>query len=116
MVEVGVIGSKRLEYLDLANKAYSSRDYQSASAFLESFMTTVRDDSGMSKDIKTEFDRIEKKRVETWEKAITETESMDTWTQSEVRSESRIALSLEVLHDKIDSCWKIAIGSGGFYD
>ena len=116
MVEVGTIGAKRLEYLDLANKTYAGRDYQQANAFLEGFMTTIREDSTMATDIKKEFDRIEKKRVDTWAKIIAETEKVDSWTQSEVRSEQRVALSLEILHEKIDGCWKICIGQGGFYD
>ena len=116
MVEVGTIGAKRLEYLDLANKARSSQQFQQANDFLESFQTTIRDNSTMAKEIKDEFDKIEKKRVETWENTIEQTKEVDTWTQSELRSDNRISLSLEVLKDKIDSCWKIAMKFGAFND
>lgn len=116
MVEVGMIGAKRLEYLDLANKTFSGNDFQQANAYLESFMTTVRDETNIASDIKKEFDSIEKKRIDTWNKIVEETTKMDTWSQSEVRSEQRIALAVEVLHDKIDSCWKIAIKYGAFND
>ena len=116
MVDVGIIGAKRLEYLDLANKMFSSNDFQQAGSYLESFMTTVRDNSKMADDIKKEFDEIEKKRIDTWNKIIEETTKLDDWTQSEIRSEQRIALSVEVLHDKIDGCWKVAMAHGAFND
>ena len=116
MGELGMIGAKRLEYLDLANKSFSSGNYSQANAFLESFMTTVRDESSMAKDIAKEFDSIEKKKMETWNATVVETEKMDSWTQSETRDDARTALSLAVLQDKIDCCWKVAMSHGAFND
>jgi hypothetical protein len=115
-METGVLGGKRIEYLDLANKAWASNQYDMANKMLDNFLATVTDDSSLAKKIKEEFDKIEKKRLDTWNSAVKETDSMDSWTQTEVRGDSRIALTLEVLHDKIDSCWKLCISQGGFYD
>jgi hypothetical protein len=111
-----MLGMKRMEYLDLSLKANSTGDFQTAEQFLKSFLATVEDGSEMSKDIKKEFDRIDKTRVNTWNKLCDDSKSMDSWTQSEFRGEQRIQLALEALYDRIDSCWKIALKLGGFND
>lgn len=117
MVDVGVLGQKRIEYLDLANKAFASKEYETANNFVDAFLTTISDeDKRLNPLIKTEFDNIEKKRNDTWNKICKETEHLDTWQQDEIRSSQRVSLSLEVLHDKIDACWNICIKKGGLYE
>ena len=116
MVERMTVGEKRLEYLDLANKAYASGDYDASQKCIDSFLSTVRDGSTIATQIKTEFDKIEKKRVDTWEQLMKDTEDLDSWTRSALRYDNQTALVVEVLKDKINICWQIAMEQSAFND
>ena len=108
------LGEKRLEYLDLANKSYSGGNFDATEKFLDSFLATVREGSILADKIKKEFDQIETRRMKTWEGVLKDTESMDSWVQAAVRHDNQISLVVEVLKDKINSCWQVAINNGAF--
>lgn len=114
MADFNTIGAKRLEYLDLANKAYSNGSFDVTEKFLDSFLATIRENSVLADNIKIEFDKIEVKRTKTWDEIIKNTESLDSWTLTAVRHDNQLALVVEVLKDKINSCWQICITNGAF--
>ena len=116
MSERPSIGDKRLEYLDLSNKCIAAGDYNQAMVYVENFLATIREGSDVSKEIQKAFDTIEIKKNETWLQVIKETEKIDQWQQTEVRAMNQNNLAAQVIKDKKDACWEIAMRLGAFND
>jgi hypothetical protein len=116
MSERSSIGEKRLEYLDFANKAFTSGDLNQALHFIDNFLFTIKENSQHSKDVQMKFDEIETKKNETWLNTVKQTESMDQWRQTEIRYQDQVNLAVQVIRDKINACWNIAQTHGMFND
>ena len=116
MAELKTIGEKRLEYLDLANKSWVENDFESVQNFMDSFLTTIRDGTPTADEIKNEFDKIEKKKNDSWDKLIKETSQMETQTQCEQRFYGNQEINLMALKERLNLCWQIAMRDGKFND
>ena len=116
MSERSSIGEKRLEYLDFANKAFTGGDLNQAMHFIDNFLFTIRETSPMSKEIQMKFDEIEVKKNETWLDTVKKTDSLDQWRQTEIRYQDQVNLAIQVIRDKINACWNIAMANGAFND
>jgi hypothetical protein len=116
MSERSSIGEKRLEYLDYANKSIASGDYGSGERNLNSFLSTIREDSPISKEIQTAFDTLEQEKNENFLKMIKQTEGLEMWTQTEERARLRDYYIAKNIADRVSSCWNIALSKGLFND
>lgn len=118
MVEhkIETIGSQRREYLKYANLAMATMDYRQAQEQIENFLHTIPEEDPEYKEIadkiKNEFDRIERRALQTIKEFCTDTEKMDSWTQTEVRADKLANLTIEKMRDRIDKVWKIALMTG----
>lgn len=118
MVEhkIETIGSQRREYLKYANLAMAAMDYRQAQEQIENFLHTIPEEDPEYKEIadkiKNEFDRIERRALQTIKEFCTDTEKMDSWTQTEVRADKLANLTIEKMRDRIDKVWKIALMTG----
>ena len=116
MVELKSIGEKRLEYLDLANKAWSGGEFETVQNFIDSFLTTVRDNTPVATEIQEAFDKAEKKKDETWKSLVSKTSSIDSQTQCEQRFYGSQDIALQALRERLNACWQTAIKHGMFND
>lgn len=116
MVETKTIGEKRLEYLDLANKAYSSGDADSTQAFIDSFLTTIRDGTPVADEIQVAFDESEKKKNDTWEALVKSSSQLEAQMQSEQRYYGLQELGVLALKERLNACWQTSIKNGLFND
>lgn len=103
------IGDKRLEYLDLANKSWSEEAFPQVQKFIDDFLRTIRDNSQIAEELKTEFDKAEKTKNNTWDKIVKETNEQPTVLQTENRYYGAQNIELENLNNRLNICWQIAI-------
>lgn len=116
MSERSSIGEKRLEYLDFANKSITMGDYGSGERNLNSFLTTIRENSGLSIQIQKRFDELEKEKNENFLKLVQDTEQMNAWEQTERRSTGRDYFIAKNIADRVNACWNLAMENGAFND
>jgi len=109
MSELKSIGEKRLEYLDLANKAWSASEYDAVQNFIDSFLTTIRDDSSIATEISESFDKAEKKKNDSWDKLVKDSAQLDSQMQCEQRFYGWQDIALLNLKERLNACWQIAV-------
>lgn len=115
-MEIETIGKKRLEYLDLAEKACATNEIDVMIKYIESFQHTLKDESKWAKDLAKSFDDSQKKFDSTITKNYTDTQSEPLEIQEELRYKGRINAIIEMWKDRLNSCWQIAITHSLFND
>ena len=114
--KINSIGTQRREYLKYANLAMATYDIVQAEEQINNFLHTIPDEDPeyreVAEKIKYEFDKIEKKGLSTMNEIYDETEKMNVWDKTEIRSDRLNSLKIEKTRDRIDKCWKVAIIQG----
>jgi cell division septum initiation protein DivIVA len=112
MVEGLTVGQIRLQYLDMANKAYSANDFGSAQAYIDDFLVTIKDETDAAKEITKKFDEVEQKKQVALDQLIKETEIQENFQQSENRYYGNNSVLIQALKDKMNACWFVAQDKG----
>ena len=115
-MEIETIGKKRLEYLDLANKAYATNQIDIMIKYIEAFQYTLKDESVWAKDLTKRFTDAQTKFTNTINQTHAETQTLPLEKQEEARYTGRISAIIEMWKDRLNSCWQISITNNLFAD
>ena len=115
-MEIETIGKKRLEYLDLANKAYATNQIDIMIKYIEAFQYTLKDESIWAKELAMAFNEAQTKFNNTINKTHADTQNLPLEKQEEARYTGRINAIIEMWKDRLNSCWQVSITNNLFAD
>jgi len=110
------IGHLRIKYLDLANMSFAQNDFVTCKGYIDDFMDTVDAESDSGKMLKEEFDKIyaSKKTMDIeLDKNITD---LGYFEQKDAEEDGRRNIEINSLHDIKETCWRVSLKHGLFYD
>jgi len=110
------IGHIRIKYMDMANMSFAAGQYVQCKGYIDSFLDTVKDDSGSGKLLKKEFDNIYSRRNQLLDKIGKEIEDMGYLEKKDFEDAAKSELEVNTIHDIKETCWRIALKDGLFYE
>ena len=113
------IGQLRMQYLAMANSSKTQMNIGIAIEHLDDFLNTIPSGGELDKLITEKFKEIDEKKEKTLKEIIEKTElskGLNIFEQAETRTYSARELDMQVLKDRIDACWNIAMEKGLFHE
>lgn len=110
------VGHARIKYLDLANMSFAQGNYIQCKGYVDNFLDTVDKESESGKTLKKEFDKIyaNKKKVED---AIDEqVKKLGYLEKKDFEDGAKAENEINTIHDLKETCWRIALKDGLFYE
>lgn len=108
------MGQERWKYLDMANMSFAAGDYTSTDGYVKAFLETIKDDSDEAREIKIEFDRIDRERKNRIDELTTKTEHLGYLEQKDVRNTGREQIEIDAVYSRKTVCWTMAMNAGLF--
>lgn len=108
------MGQERWKYLDMANMSFANGDCVAADGYIKAFLETIKEDSPEAKEVKIEFDRIERERKIRINELNSDTEHLGYLEQRDVRNKVREQIEIDATYSRKTVCWTIALNAGLF--
>jgi len=110
------IGHARIKYLDLANMSFAQGNYLQAKGYIDNFLDTINKETESGKTLKKEFDKIysNKKKIDG---AIDEQiKNLGYLEKKDFEDGAKSENEVNTIHDLKETCWRIALKDGLFYE
>jgi len=108
------LGQERWKYLDMANMAFSAQNWTAVEGYIKAFLETIKDDSSEAKEIKIEFDRIDRERKMRFDELQRDIAHLGFLEQRDVLNNGREQIEIEAIHNRKAMCWTVALNNGLF--
>lgn len=108
------IGHLRIKYLDYANVCFAQKNPVAAHGYIDNFLDTVNENSEAGKTLKTEFDMITQRKQRQLNDLERVTEKLSYLEQEDTKRNGRTEIEVNSIHDKKETCWRIAMQYGLF--
>jgi len=110
------IGHVRIKYLDLANLSFAQGNYSQCKGYIDSFMDTIKEDSGSGKELKAEFDRVYLHRSNLEKQLELEVGKLGWLERKDFEDQAKSEVSVNTIHDIKEICWRISLKDGLFFE
>ena len=110
------IGHLRMKYLDLASVCFAQEKYMLADGFIDDFLNTIVEDSDVATQIKEELDQVNQIKNENMKRLKESSKNLSYLKKRDLEMTGTDEIEVNVLHDKKEICWKIAMQNGLFYE
>jgi len=108
------IGHLRIKYLDYANIKFAQNDPVGSQGFVESFLDTIDDFSEAGKTLKQEFDLITLRKKQQHKQLLDACEKLSYLEKEDTRQRGQTEIEVNVIHDRKEACWRVAMKYGLF--
>jgi len=110
------IGHVRIKYLDLANMTFAQGNYLQCKGYVDDFLDTIDKDSESGKNLKKEFDKIYDNKKKIGNAIEDQSKNLGYLEKKDFEDNAKSENEVNTIHDLKETCWRIALKDGLFYE